>query len=314
MNREISGLFTAFKRRPALIGGLFFVLIFLGAGLAPAAPPLSRLAAVVFASYNLENYSLVFSERTRVKPISAREAIAEVAAEAHPDILGVCEVGSREALAELQERLRQKGVDLPYIEYVNGPDPDRHLALLSRFEPVRRESRAEVSFELNGLPEWVRRGFLDVSVQVTPKYVLRLVGVHLKSKLPSPAGEALLRRNEAQLLRRHIDGILEENPHVNLLVYGDFNETKEEPAIREILGPRGGLNSLIDLVGEDSNGDRWTHFRSFSDVYSRIDFLMVNQALRPELVSGRARISQNPQWRRASDHRMIYVSLFPEDR
>lgn len=314
MSLKISRGFKKLKKTPALTGGFFFAFILSSAGRPPAAAPFLRPSEVVFASYNLENYSLVSSERTRVKPISARDAIADVAFEAHPDILGVCEVGSREALAELQERLRQKGLDLPYLEYVNGPDPDRHLALLSRFELVRRESRSEVPFELNGLPEWVRRGFLDVSLQITPRYVLRLVGVHLKSKLPAPAGEALLRRNEAQLLRRHIDAILQENPHANLLVYGDFNETKEEAAIREILGPRGGLNSLIDLVGEDSNGDRWTHFRSFSDVYSRIDFIMVNQALRPELVSGRARISQNPQWRRASDHRMLYVSLFPQDR
>ncbi len=296
------------------MGGLFFACILSAAGRTPAEPPDQRFSEILFASYNLENYTLVASDRTRVKAIPSREAVADVSSEVHPDILGMCEVGSREALADLQERLRQRGVDLPYAEFVNGPDPDRHLALLSRFETVRRDSRAEVPFELNGLPEWVRRGFLDVTLQINPRYELRLVGVHLKSKLPSPAGEALLRRSEAQLLRRHIDGILRENPRVNLLVYGDFNETKEEPGIREVLGPRGGLNSLNDVLAEDSNGDRWTHFRSFSDVYSRIDFLLVNQALRAELVPGRARISQNPQWRRASDHRMLYLSLIPRDR
>ena len=35
---------------------------------------------------------------------------------------------------------------------------------------------------------WVRRGFLDVTVQVTPSYRLRCVGAHLKSKLPIPEG------------------------------------------------------------------------------------------------------------------------------
>jgi endonuclease/exonuclease/phosphatase family metal-dependent hydrolase len=296
------------------MGGLFFAVILSSSGAAPAPPQNQKVGEVRFASYNLENYTLVASDRARVKAIPSRDAVADVSAEVHPDILGVCEVGSREALADLQERLRQRGVDLPHAEFVNGPDPDRHLALLSRFEPVRRDSRSEVPFELNGLPEWVRRGFLDVTLQVNPRYELRLVGVHLKSKLPSPAGEALLRRSEAQLLRRHIDGILQENPSVNLVVYGDFNETKEEPGIREVLGPRGGINSLGDLLAEDSNGDRWTHFRAFSDVYSRIDFLLVNQSLRPELVSGSARISQNPQWRKASDHRMLYFSLNPRDR
>jgi len=303
------------KKKPAPQGGLFCALILASWLLAASEPgQLQASAPVVVASYNIENYTLTGAERTRIKTTGARDAVADVAAGVHPDILGLCEVGSPEALEDLRVRLEKRGARLPYVEYVDGPDPERHVALLSRFPFARRQSLPKVSFELNGVPELVRRGFLDVSVQINPQYVLRLVGVHLKSKLPSPAGEALLRRMEALALRSLVDGIIRENPNVNLLVYGDFNETKEEPSVRGVLGMRGGLNSLTDLPAEDAAGDRWTHYRYFTDVYSRIDYLMVNRALRPELATGRAYISQSPQWRKASDHRLIYTQIIPNER
>lgn len=268
---------------------------------------------ITFGAYNLENYSLVGSERTRPKAPVAREAVARVVAGVRPDILGVCEMGEEAALSDLSQRLGQLGLDLPYKEYVPGPDSDRHLALLSRYPIVRRQSLARVPFELNGRPELVRRGFLDVSVQVNAGYTLRLVGVHLKSKLPSPSGEDLVRRCEADQLRALVERILSEDPRANLLVYGDFNDTREQPAMRRALGPWGGIFSLQDLVAEDPQGHRWTHYRQFTGVYSRIDYLLFNRALKPE-ISGTAQISGDAEWKRASDHRLIYARISPRDR
>jgi endonuclease/exonuclease/phosphatase family metal-dependent hydrolase len=306
---------SAGTKKPALQGGLFFGFILpLLVWAILGTQPVWSIPPVVFASYNVENYALIESERTRIKTPEARDAVADVASEVHPDLLGLCEIGSPEALEDLRARLQQRGVRLPYAEFVDGPDTDRHLALLSRFPFVSRQSRTRVPFELNGTPEVVRRGFLDVTIQIHPTYTLRVVGVHLKSKLPSPAGETLVRRMEALALRSLVDEIIAANPQMNLLVYGDFNETKEEAAIRGVLGARGGLNSLTDLPAEDSRGDRWTHYRFFTDVYSRIDYLMINRALRPEIVPGSARISQSSQWRKASDHRMIYTEILPVDR
>jgi endonuclease/exonuclease/phosphatase family metal-dependent hydrolase len=154
---------------------------------------------------------------------------------------------------------------------------------------------------------------LDVSIRVNPGYTLRLIGVHLKSKLPSPSGEDLIRRCEADQLRLLVEQILSEEPRANLLVYGDLNDTREQPAIRQALGPWGGAFSLQDLPAEDPQGQRWTHYRQFTGVYSRIDYLLVNRALKPE-ISGSARISGAPEWKRASDHRLLYTRILPKDR
>ncbi len=268
---------------------------------------------ITFGAYNLENYTLSGSERSRPKPQTARDAVSKVVASVHPDILGLCEVGEDAALTDLQQRLAALGLDFPHREYVAGPDPDRHLALLSRFPIIRRTSHPKVPFELNGRPELVRRGFLDVSIQVNPGYTLRLIGVHLKSKLPSPSGEDLIRRCEADQLRLLVERILSEDPRANLLVYGDLNDTREQPSIRQALGPWGGAFSLQDLPAEDPQGQLWTHYRQFTGVYSRIDYLLVNRALKPE-ISGSAHISGAPEWKRASDHRLVYARISPQDR
>jgi len=302
-------------KRPAQDGGSFFIFSLIVAiwGL-PFFHQAGHAAEITVAAYNLENYTLAASERTRIKSTAARDAVADVVAEVKPDVLGVCELGSLEALEDLRERLQKRGVWMPYFEYVDGPDLERHLALLSRLPILSRQSQARVPFDLNGSPELVRRGFLDVTLQAGPKVSLRLVGVHLKSKLPSPAGESLLRRMEALALRSLVDRIVGSDSSTRLLVYGDFNETKEDASICGVLGARGGLNSLSALSAEDANGDRWTHYRFFTDVYARIDYLMINAALRNAFVPRSARVSDSPQWRKASDHRMIYASFFPGER
>jgi endonuclease/exonuclease/phosphatase family metal-dependent hydrolase len=279
----------------------------------PVSQAQAPLTEITFGAYNIENYTLAGSERTRPKSGAARDAVCKVVADVVPDILGLCEVGEEPALSDLEHRLGALGMRLPHREYVSGPDPDRHLALLSRFPIVCRNSLPKVPFELNGRPELVRRGFLDVTVQINPGYRLRLVGVHLKSKLPSPAGEDLIRRCESDQLRLLVERILSEEPGTNLLVYGDLNDTQEQPSVRRALGPWGGFFSLHDLAPEDPQGHRWTHYRHFTGIYSRIDYLLANRALRPEINSA-ARISGAPEWKRASDHRLVYVRIWPRDR
>ena len=188
-------------------------------------------------------------------------------------------------------------------------DPDRHLALLSRFEIVERHSEKTLFFDLNGQRQAVERGFLDVTIEVNPSYRLRLIGAHLKSKLAVPSGEALLRRNEARLLRQHIDFVLSKDPNVNLLVYGDLNDTKDQPAVQEILGPRRSPNRLNDILLADAQGDRWTYYRQLSDTYDRIDYIMTDQALLPQIDQSQSYVYRSNDWYSASDHRPVVAVI-----
>lgn len=290
-----------------------------------AASRFSVLAApneIVVCTYNVRNYVNAQPKTddnlyaTRAKPEAEIAALINIVKEINPDILGVCEMGTPDRFEDFKKRLADAGLGYTDSEYVQAADPDRHLALVSRFPIVARQSATDVSFELNGRQEKVRRGFLDVTVQVNPEYQLRMVGVHLKSKLPVPEGEALLRRYEAQKLRAHLDKIFAAEPQVNLVCYGDFNDTKNEPMFAEVSGVKGQPNYLADLWAKDSLGDKWTHYWKTADEYARIDYLFVSPALFGEVIRSKSLVYRSTvhDWADASDHRPVFTSIIPVNK
>jgi endonuclease/exonuclease/phosphatase family metal-dependent hydrolase len=287
----------------------FFVRIFFVEFLCFAAPFFCRAepGEVVFAAYNLENY--LTSQSGAPKPEHEIAALVRIVKDINPDILGVCEMGPRDQFEDFKKRLADAGLGYTDFEYIEGPDEQRHLALLSRLPITAHESLADVPFTLNGRQEKIKRGILDVTVKLDDTHTLRLIGVHLKSKLAVPEGDALIRRNEAHLLRGHIEKILAADPVTRLLLYGDFNDTKNEPAVHEVMGPRGAADSMSDLLLKDRLGDRWTHYWKIADIYSRIDYIFASPALLPNLLRDKCSIYRSEDWNEASDHRPIIATL-----
>lgn len=295
---------------------VFFTAIFLFFVVAEDSGRAANSGEIVFASYNLENYLSTDRlaegkhEKSAPKPEKEIEALVRIIKEINPDILGVCEMGPPDQFEDFKTRLKNADLGYTDFEYVQGVDPERHLALLSRFPIVARQSLPDVSYELDGKPQKVRRGFLDVTVKIAPDFSLRLVGAHLKSKLNDTSeGEALIRRNEAHLLRQHFDEIFAKQPDVKLAAYGDFNDTKNEPAIHEIMGLRNSSARMTDLWLRDSVGDHWTQYWKTADIYSRIDFIFVSPALLPEVVQNKSAVYRSPYWNDASDHRAILATI-----
>lgn len=272
---------------------------------------------VVFVHYNLANYlpmSRKVGDRSvpdAPKPEKEVRALVDVLKSLKPDILGVAEMGDRTMLVEFQSRLRKAGLDFPHLEWVEGGEGgQRHLALLSKFPIISRQSRSDVPVEIDGHRYRMGRGILDVTVEITPSYRLRLVGLHLKSKRAVPMyDEQKFRAKEALIVRSHLEKILSSEPRLNLLVFGDLNDTKNEFPIREILGPPGAPSSLRDLPLRDRYGLVWTHFWSAADVYSRIDYLMASKGLWAEIQLNRSGIASSKETRVASDHRPIYTTI-----
>jgi endonuclease/exonuclease/phosphatase family metal-dependent hydrolase len=295
-----------------------FLLVFL----AWATWPLGAADSVTVACYNVENYlrmdrydrTVKKSLRDAPKPEEEVQAVVRIVRDIHPDVLGIIEMGSPEDFRDFQKRLSGAGLKYPHTEYVTAGDTERHVALLSRFPIVERNSQTDLSFELNGVREPFQRGILDVTLEINKDYRLRVLVTHLKSKRPVPQGEALIRRNEAILLRRHIERILEKDPETNLLLMGDLNDTKGQPPIREIAGVRGSAAYMQDILLKDAQGDRWTHHWSKEDIYSRLDYALVSKGLEPEVDYRRSRIERPDRWWIASDHRPIVVAIRPRDR
>ena len=119
------------------------------------------------------------------------------------------------------------------------------------------------------------------------------------------------KRNEAHLVRRHVDAILEQDAATPILLYGDFNEHRNEPAIKAILGSRTGLTYMEDLPLTDSNGEVWTHFWDTADSYSRFDYFFVSRGLKPWVNFSKSYLYQARDFDKASDHRPTVVTLRP---
>jgi endonuclease/exonuclease/phosphatase family metal-dependent hydrolase len=279
------------------------LVLFLASGLSPFAQPTNTFTV---ASYNVENWLAMerYGKPDQPKPRASKEGVMQILVSVRPDVLGLCEVGTTNDFAEIALGLNARGLDYPHREWIQGGDQVRHVALLSRFPIAERHSRADYAYDLEGQPRRIERGILDVTVQVNDGYSFRAVLVHLKSKRVTEEGDqAVMRLNEARLLRQHVESALERNPRLNLLVMGDLNDTPDSEPIRTVIG--GDPMRLFDLHPLDSQGADGTHFWRARREFSRIDYLLASPGMSNEFVSGSARIADVEGWDKASDHRAV---------
>ena len=275
-----------------------------------------RITGFRIASYNVENYITMPRRidgvlRSNVgKPEGEREAVARMIGTIRPDVLGLMEIGEPPQFADLQRRLRKSGLDFPYSEYLQAADTSRHVALLSRIPIVEHHSQNDLPLRVNGVALHSPRGILDVTVEPSPGNRIRILCVHLKAKLEvTEYDEADLRVAESQYLRRYVREILRTDPDARLVLMGDFNDTKNEKSIWQIMGRPEWPDSLKALPLTDDRGELWTEFWSAADVYSRIDYIMVSKKLEGEVDFGQSGICRPPFWNEASDHCPVFITL-----
>ena len=230
-----------------------------------------------------------------------------------PDIIGVSEMGVEADLIDLQSRLKAAGLDLPHRAWVGAADEARHVAALSAYPFVSINHQTNLRYRMDDREFDFNRGIFDATVQIKADYQLRLLGVHLKSKREVREGDqALMRRNEAHLLRTHVDSILDNNRSEKILMYGDFNDTRNETPIKAVQGKYGTDNYMRDIQVADKDGFRWTYYWSYADIYSRFDFAFVSKGLYPDVFQEECYIYAHPDWFVASDHRPVVVTISPK--
>jgi endonuclease/exonuclease/phosphatase family metal-dependent hydrolase len=273
-------------------------------------------AALTVATYNIENYTLanrmvdgVYRE-AYPKPEKERAALRQVIAAVAPDVLAVQEMGPQPFLDEFQRELKLAGLVYANAVLLDGPDADRHVAVLSRipFKAVHRH--ADVPLKYFDQTARVRRGVLEV-VFATDQGDVSLFVIHLKSKYTERKDDpeaALLRTAEAEAVR---DLVLRRHPDpatAKFVVAGDWNDTRGTRPVRA-LQKRGDtvIGGLVPAA--DSRGQTWTyHFRR-EDIYSRIDYVMVSPGLKPFVTGDGGKIHDGPGTAEASDHRLVVVTL-----
>jgi endonuclease/exonuclease/phosphatase family metal-dependent hydrolase len=285
--------------------------------------PIAAAETFRVATYNLENYLDQAAGARPAKSIEAKTKVRESIRALRPDVIALEEIGSPSALEELRGSLRADGLNLRYSEYVRGFDTNIHVAVLSKFPFTARRPHTNDNFLLQGRRFHVSRGFAEVDIQVTTNYAFTLISAHLKSKRPAPeADESALRFEEAKRLREAVDNRLAIDPHANLVVLGDFNDTKDSPPIRTIIG-RGKLK-LVDTRPAERNGDEpkgavgrtvtWTELYAKEDIFSRIDYILLSPGMAREWMPSETYILALPNWGIASDHRPLVATFFAENR
>jgi endonuclease/exonuclease/phosphatase family metal-dependent hydrolase len=279
-------------------------------------PAAQQAETIRFCSYNVKNWLLMdrkYGERVEIasKPEKEKARVVDIIRSINPEILGLCEIGGESDLMDLKQRLKLAGVDYPHYEVANGGDETRRLGLLSKFPIVGRNSQRNLSYTIGETVFPMQRGILDATVEVNPELKIRAVGVHLKSMREIPdADQSLMRRNEAHLLRKHLDSILQADPKAKIVTYGDFNDRRHEPPIAAIMGDRAQPTTYMSEVTlRDINGEVWTHFWDMADEYGRLDYFFISPEMRRHASWRGSFIYSSRDFDDASDHRPIVLNI-----
>ena len=289
--------------------------------------PLSAQGPLRIATFNLENYVVRPTGNRKVKPAESRAQIVQSLVALHPDVVALQEIGDTDSLAELQARLKAAGLDLPHAEHVRGFDTNIFVAVLSRFPFLERRPHTNDSYLVAGRRLRSSRGIAEVTLEPRPGYRITLFTTHLKSKRAvGTADESEMRAQEALLLRRKIDALLARNPEANVVVCGDFNDSKDAPPIKTLLGK--GTTGLIDTrpaerpahpgtnpsENDSTRPTTWTHYYSREDSYSRLDYIRISRGLAREWNRSGSCVLASPDWGLASDHRPVVAEFETRDR
>lgn len=285
----------------------------------------SSLVAETFrvATYNVENYLDQPTETRRfVKSEPAKAKIRETIRAINPDVLALEEMGSTSALLELRDSLKAEGCDFPYWEHVRGFDTNIHVAILSKLPFVASHPHTNENFLLDGRRFQVSRGFAEVEIRAASNFTFSVLAAHLKSRRPvASADEAELRLQEARLLRGIVDAKFKANPAAKIIVLGDFNDTKNTPSTKEIIGR--GKFKLVDTRPAERNGDNapnenprfeprnicWTHYYGLEDSFARIDYLLISPGMEQYWQPAQTYIPAIANWGVGSDHRPIVATF-----
>ncbi|MFT3828745.1 MAG: endonuclease/exonuclease/phosphatase family protein [Opitutaceae bacterium] len=265
-------------------------------------------------TWNVENYvaedRMVDGEyRTEFpKPEKAKAALRAAIRDAAPDVLALQEMGPEPYLEELQRDLATEGAAYPHRALVEGPDPKRHVAVLSRVPLAEVLTHREVRTLGRDDPGLVSRGVLEVTVLCGAREVTLFV-VHLKSRHtnnPADPFSAAQRQAEAEAVRNLVLRRLPRPQAASFLILGDCNDTPRSRPVQALL--RRGETLVAELLSaRDAGGDAWTHYFRKEDSYSRVDYVCVSPGLRPAVA--KAWIFDSPAVRAASDHRPLLVRL-----
>lgn len=281
---------------------------------APVGPAASAAVEWTVASVNVRNYLATgrrLGGRYRAdwpKPEEEKAALRGWLHTLRPSIVLLQEMGPEPYLRELQRDLEREGLALPHRLLVEGPDPDRHLALLAAAPWVEATLHTRVPITVLGQPAYLRRGMLEVVWAGPAGERWRLFTVHLKSRLTTDLADPQARQWRAAEIAA-VSGLLAERrrafPNEGIVLVGDFNATPDDPALADF----GGCAGLVRWAISDAQGRPFTYQGGRSGRGEVVDQVWLSEAA--WLVGERSFLWPDGAPAPASDHRLVWLTVAP---
>jgi len=208
---------------------------------------------VRIASYNVENlFDLKYDHREYVEYIPNTswqwnlktqkiklQNIAKVISDIHPDIIGLQEIESEQALKDLKKTLKKKQLFYPYYAIANAKNTTVKVALLSRYPIIYTK-------ELWVTSSRKYRNILEAKIDINGESLYLFVN-HWKAK----SGPESKRITSAKVLKKRVDELGEEKA---ILIMGDLNSHYEEYQLfekkRKLNDTKGitGINHILQTL------------------------------------------------------------------
>ena len=248
----------------------------------------------------------------------AANAVASVVAGINADVIVLTEIGKEQDVAELNAAVAAMGVIYPHTALCTCTDTvtQQNVAVLSKVPldavvkaiPGREGFYAEDDDEETEDDTGVSKGII-VSFKVSGQTV-HLYGLHLVSE--AGGGEKDKQRiAQASIVRRHYLPRLNAGEHI--IVAGDLNDGRGQPALRRIsgfddIGPDLIQTGHARFFAEADQDSRFTF--EFQGVRAQIDHVLLSQSIRDLVKSNGIKPRVPDQTNRlASDHRPFIVTL-----
>lgn len=278
-------------------------------------PDAAKCTPIKFLMLNAHNYFVPEDkQRSRYRLVhkkeESRQAVAHVIASQQPHVVGLIEMGGTHALADLQQRLNNMGVQYPYSKILLRSGEDRALALLSQYPIIQDHSKANCSL-LGKKRQKMLRGILDVTILVDEHRLYRIVGAHLKSRVSdNPAAATAQRTAEARTIAAYLQQEMRRQPAMPMVVYGDWNDGPADSSLSILTQGFSEDAALSRVKAADSRGERWTIYSDVADEYCVFDQVYVNSVMKSrrgrKCGSGVVDVEETAA---ASDHRAVWCEL-----
>ena len=174
--------------------------------------------------------------------------IARVIKDLAGDVVALQEVESKKALINLRNRLKDFGVDYPYLEIADNKATVVKCAVLSKFPIVEKEG-----IEVDDIDNEIARNILRIMLDIDGNHIILLIN-HWKSK----RGPESMRIAYAKRLRKEIEKLNDSGGITGINhILGTIQDT--EMINEEMLANQTEGGYLYNLWLEIRNTQRWSY-------------------------------------------------------